>query len=259
MAKSSPFEVVHQRLGANFAEYDGWRLPRDYGDIDTEKAALTQHSVAFDLSSFGKIQIKGAQNSALIDELIALHGQKPSHGQWNWAKISDSNESIDPVRICGIKQGYIVFTRPKDRERAFGLISRVAQQGFSGVEIADLTEKTGMLGIYGPEAVDAAVDIMPFDISDIEKGEVLSLSLFMMSVTIIRGSWTGGDGLELLCPASVAPLAADALTKYQEKDNFTPAGFDCLRAAMDDFTLDLAQSSEARKAGLNKASQDISG
>jgi glycine cleavage system aminomethyltransferase T len=40
MTKSSPFESVHKKLGANFAEFDNWLLPSDYGDIATETKAI---------------------------------------------------------------------------------------------------------------------------------------------------------------------------------------------------------------------------
>jgi hypothetical protein len=54
----------------------------------------------------------------------------------------------------------------------------------------------------------------------------------MISVTILRGGWLATDGLELLCPASVAPMTARVFTKYRERANITPAGMDCLKRAM---------------------------
>ena len=54
----------------------------------------------------------------------------------------------------------------------------------------------------------------------------------MISVTIIRSGWLGIDGIELLCPASVAPMAAGAITRYRDRYNIIPAGMDCLQTAM---------------------------
>ena len=45
MSLSSPFEAVHQRMGANFSEYDGWRLPKEFGDPAAERAALEKRLV----------------------------------------------------------------------------------------------------------------------------------------------------------------------------------------------------------------------
>ena len=58
------------------------------------------------------------------------------------------------------------------------------------------------------------------------------MSFFMISITIIRGAWTDDDGIELICPASAAPLAAGAVAKYHARENITPAGMDCLLDAM---------------------------
>lgn len=60
----------------------------------------------------------------------------------------------------------------------------------------------------------------------------MSKSFFMISVTIIRGSWAGVDGIELLCPVSAASLAAGAVAKYRDRENIVSAGADCLNAAM---------------------------
>ena len=245
MGKSSPFELIHERIGANFGEYDGWRLPRDYGDPAGERRALQQHCAVFDLSSFGRIRIKGEESSALIDKLMAGQRCRPKLGEWTHAEMSDAEELVRVVRIGKTKAGYIVFTLPEKRMRTLSLVRRAVEQESSGVEIVDLTEKTGMLGIYGPESIKAVTNILPFDIADMAQGEILSLSLFMISVTIVRGSWTGDDGLELLCPAGVAPLAADALTKYQKSYDITPAGMDCLRTAIADIDLEIRRTAKA--------------
>jgi len=54
----------------------------------------------------------------------------------------------------------------------------------------------------------------------------------MIPLTMIRGSWLGGDGVELICPVSAAGLAAGAISKYRDKANITPSGMECLADAM---------------------------
>ncbi len=73
MSKSSPFESVHERLGANFGEYNGWRLPSDFGDVAAESESLYSNCAAFDLCSFGKIIVKGRNASELIDKLVTAN------------------------------------------------------------------------------------------------------------------------------------------------------------------------------------------
>ncbi len=230
MSLSSPFEAVHERVGANFAEYDGWRLPKDFGDPAAERAALENGCAAFDLSSFGRIAIKGDGAEQAVGDLVGNQTPLPADGQWVWAKLTAANKRL---RIGRVKGGYLVLTPPQQRQEVLAAVqSSAKEKQLTGLSIADLTEKTAMLGIYGPRAVEALNNILPFNVSAVEPDSITVMSFFMISITIIRGAWTGGDGTELICPASAAPMAAGAVAKYHARENITPAGMDCLVDAM---------------------------
>ena len=230
MSLSSPFEAVHERMGANFAEYDAWRLPRDFGDPAAERAALENGCAAFDLSSFGRIAIKGEGAEQAVGDFVGNQTPLLPDGQWIWTEPPAGNERL---RIGRVKGGYLVLTPPAQRQEILAAVQGSAdEKQLSALSIADLTEKTAMLGVYGPGAVEAVNNILPFDISAIEPASITVMSFFMISITIIRGAWTGGDGIELICPASAAPMAAGAVAKYHERENITPAGMDCLVNAM---------------------------
>ena len=92
MTTSSPFESVHKRMGADFSEYHGWRLPRDYGDAAAEGKALEQGSAAFDLSSFGKITVKGSQSESLVSKLLGQNSEMPGEGKWIWSSAGDTEQ-----------------------------------------------------------------------------------------------------------------------------------------------------------------------
>jgi len=226
MPLSSPLESVHKRMGANFSEYDGWSLPKDFGDPSAERAALENGCAAFDLSSFGRIAVKGNGADQVAKEVVGDPALPPAEGRWVWVGSGDGRR----LRLGRVKGGWLVLTPPARRQEILTAVESIA--GERQLSIADLTEKTAMLGIYGPRAVEAVDNILPLDISTVEPASIRVMSFFMISVTIIRGAWTGGDGIELICPASAAPMAAGAVAKYHERQNITPAGMDCLIDAM---------------------------
>lgn len=234
MSKSSPFESVHEKLGAEFGQYHGWRLPKGYGDLGAESKGLYDSCAAFDLSSFGKISIKGPAGRALVDTMLGNDTEKPSEGRWIWGWCSDEQgDVVDNLRVGWTKDGFMLFTTPRSRETVLTLAEQIGEKyKKSDVQIADITEKTGMLGIYGPKSPEAVANILPFDIADMGQGDITSFSMFMMSITIIRGSWVGLCGVELLCPASVCQMAAGAVEKYHKREGIVPAGMDCLKTAM---------------------------
>jgi glycine cleavage system aminomethyltransferase T len=61
-----------------------------------------------------------------------------------------------------------------------------------------------------------------------QTGQVQQISFFMISVTVIRDSWTGSDGIEMIVPSMAAPIAAGAIHKYKEKEGIVPAGMEVL-------------------------------
>lgn len=95
--------------------------------------------------------------------------------------------------------------------------------------LTDLTDRTGLLALYGPKAVESVAPLLPLDLDSLPRRGMMKLSFFMMNLIVFRGSWLDGDGLELICPASAAPLAGGAIAKYHEKQNIRPAGMACLK------------------------------
>lgn len=217
-------------MEANFAEYDGWRLPKDFGNPSAERTALENGCAAFDLSSFGRIALKGDGAEQAVGYVVDDQTPLPADGKWVWTAPNTVDKRL---RIGRVKGGYLVLTPPKQRQEVLAAVQKsVNEKQLTSLSIADLTEKTAMLGIYGPRAAEAVNNILPFDISAIEPASITVMSFFMISVTIIRGAWATDDGIELICPASAAPLAAGAVAKYHERENIIPAGMDCLLDAI---------------------------
>ena len=229
MAKTSPFQAVHQRLGAQFGPYDGWSLPEHYGDPGAETRALSDGCAAFDLSSFGRLSLAGDPDARTLTDLLDL-AALPETGQWAAVDFNGPDESTFSVRIARTAKSLLVLTRPADRHSVADLLASRAHP--NATKLTDVTEKTGMLGVYGPRAYQAVTAILPFDLGPVEPGGILEISQMIFSVTVLRGSWLGLDGLELICPASLAPLAAGAIAKYHQRQGIVPAGMQCLAQAM---------------------------
>jgi aminomethyltransferase len=232
MSKSSPFESVYRQLGARFKEYDGWLLPADFGDIEAERNALKDHCAAVDLSSFGRISLKTEQPNQIKETLSAVFELKSRSfdvDRWVWARTKNRGE----ILLCRIARtnGDCTILTPAGKAEILDEI--IKTNSGRGVTTTDITEKTAMLGLYGPSAVKSVRGLLPFNLDDIEQGDAVKMSFFMMSFILMRGSWLGQDGLEMICPASAGPMTAGAVVKYRHKHHITPAGMECLLTAME--------------------------
>ena len=241
MSIKSPFNGLHVDLKANFAEYCGWSLPSDYGDIETECRQLYEHCAAFDLSAFGRITVGGEDAPAVVGYLLANNAEKLDDGRWIWGGVcDDGGRLIDIVRVGQAGTAFLLLTSPGARQQVAARIAECAQQcGCADVKINDQTEKTGMLGMYGPKAVEAFDHIVPLGIAGMEPQSIKNLSIFMMTITVLRGSWLGVDGIEIFGGVTACKLAAGAIEKYHKREHITPAGMECLEIAATEASLPL--------------------
>ena len=225
---NSPFNTIHQKLNANFDIFDGWSLPADFGDIQAESKALAESCAVVDLCSFGRIQISGRAAKETISNLFSTENGKIRPDSWSWAKsVGYDGDAL--CRIFRLNGGYTLLTQPAQTD---SLCQWVESAAADGVSVTNVTDKTAMLGLYGPKAFESMRGVLPFDIDHLDRGDVEKMSFMMMSFTLLRGSWLNSEGLELICPAAAGPLAAGAVAKYRHKHNITPAGMDCLQASM---------------------------
>jgi aminomethyltransferase len=256
MSIKSPFNGLHTDLKANFADYCGWSLPSDYGDIETECRQLYEHCAAFDLSAFGRISVGGEDAHSVVSYLLANGDEKLDDGKWIWGIVcDDGGKLIDIVRVGQAGSAFLLLTSPGARQQVAARAARCAQQcGAVDVKINDQTEKTGMLGIYGPKAIEAFDHIVPLGIAQMEPQSIKNLSIFMMTITVIRGGWLGVDGIEIFGGATACKLAAGAIEKYHKREHITPAGMECLEIAATEASLPLIVTGQELPQRLGAAS-----
>ena len=236
MSITTPFKSVHEQFGATFAEYDGWEMPVDFGNVGAETKALGEHCIAYDLSNFGRIVVSGRSAAELMDKVLTSKLSNTIEGSWVWAIICDENGGIiDTVKVAKDDGKFTVFCSPGKRNDVFTAISALNSENDNKVE--DITENTGMLALYGPESFEIIRKVLPFDVSDMEIGSIRSFSFFMMNITVVRGGWTGVEGIEIMCPKSACGMAAAAVGRYRDRENIVAGGMESLKTAISDAKL----------------------
>lgn len=226
MLKTTPLESLHKQFNAVFTEYYGYSMPSSFFELSKELNGLRQSSAAFDLCAFSRVTVSGIDADELIKTAFD-QATLPAIDAWYWGSPDKK------TRILRSSKDYTVLLHPQISENILERINSIASR--LTVTITDKTEKTAMLGIYGPTSFETLGKIIPMDISSLEQGKVMNVSFFMMSITIVRGSWLGGDGVELICPISASKFATQAIEKYQKRESIVPAGTVCFEAAFEEY------------------------
>ncbi|MFI4912489.1 MAG: hypothetical protein ACIAQZ_12555 [Sedimentisphaeraceae bacterium JB056] len=226
MLKTTPLETLHKQFDAEFTEYYGYSMPGSYSQLSKELDGLKQSSAAFDLCAFSRVAISGKDAEELLNTVFPK-ASLPSEECWDWASEDKK------VRILNSSNEYLLLIHPQISDNILERVNSIASR--MKVNITDKTEKTAMLGVYGPSSYEMIGSIIPLDITALEPGKVMNVSFFMMSLTMIRGSWLGSDGVELICPVGASKFATQAIGKYQKRESIVPAGTVCFEAAFEEY------------------------
>jgi aminomethyltransferase len=226
MLKTTPLESLHKQFNAEFTEYYGYSMPGSYSQLLKELDGLRQRSAAFDLCAFTRLSVSGKDAGKLISTAMP-EADMPLEKKWSWGTQDKK------TRILNISGDYLLLIHPQISENILERINKIASR--LKVNLTDKTDKTAMIGIYGPDSFATLKKIVPMDIDELEPGTVMNVSFFMMTFTVVRGSWLGSDGVELICPVSASKFAAQAIDKYQRQESIVPAGTVCFEAAFEQY------------------------
>jgi aminomethyltransferase len=259
MSNPTPFLDLHTALGGNLADYSGWRLPADYGDTSAELAAMYSGSAAFDLSGFGRISIGGPQAAQLMDRFLAGNTAGLVDSRCIWSLVCHKTGRLaDIVRVAHLEDSYLLLTSPGKSHVMMELAQTAASEfGLTKVKVADQTSGTGMLGVYGPGAFQAMSNILPIDLSSLKSGCVLKLSIMIANITILRSSWLGVDGIEMIGPSVACRMAAGAVERYHKREHIAPAGMECLEVAATEASLPLILNNQSLPEHLGPVSYQL--
>lgn len=249
----SPFHQIHVSLGANFKTYHNWSLPADYGDENIECEKLYNGCCAFDLSSFGRINISGVDAEKLIDYVVAGFVLPVEPGMVKSSIIcSEKGHIVDFVRLIAKNKGFTVITTPPKREMVYKIfVEAVKSLSLGNVEVDDDTQTTAMIGLYGAEAFELANKMLPLNLNDMVKGSSREFNVFMITANVLRSSAAGVDGIEIITNSKAAMMAGMAIEKYEKQGLIQAGGMDCLNRAMLESSLPISAECRSEQEKYN--------
>lgn len=200
MANQSTLHDLHQRLGAVFAERDGWLLPEHFGDAGGEYDAVVNGAAIYDLAGRAMLQFTGADRLSFLQGMLSndLLPLKMFDGVAA-ALLTQQGKVVADLRVlCSLNSFYLDFWAPL-QETILSHLNRylVADE----VEVNDPNERWKMLSIQGPHA-QAILD-------RIFAGAVLPVRLHHHGmvqyggapVCVVRSDWSGYGGIDVILPS----------------------------------------------------------
>lgn len=196
--KNTPFTEKHIALGAKMAPFAGYNMPISYTGINDEHAAVRKNAGVFDVSHMGEFMLKGEKALDLIQRVTSNDASKLKNGQAQYSCLPNAEGGIvdDLLVYCvDANKVYMLVVNASNIEKDWNWIS---QHNTDNVEMHNISDKTCLLAIQGPNATRILQPLTDLDVINLKyytfvKGEFAGVENVLVSAT----GYTGAGGVEI--------------------------------------------------------------
>ena len=196
--KTTPFTKKHIALGAKMAEFAGYNMPISYSGINDEHAAVRNNAGIFDVSHMGEFILKGENALSLIQSVTSNDASKLTAGKAQYSCLTNETGGIvDDLIVYCIKENevYMLVVNASNIEKDWEWIN---DHNKKDVEMHNISEKTCLLAIQGPNATKILQPLTEIDIMNLKyytfvKGNFAGVDNVLISAT----GYTGSGGVEI--------------------------------------------------------------
>ncbi|MBX3254525.1 MAG: glycine cleavage system aminomethyltransferase GcvT [Chitinophagaceae bacterium] len=203
--KQTPFTAKHIAAGAKMVDFAGYNMPVSYTGINDEHAAVRNNAGVFDVSHMGEFIIKGEHALDLIQRVTTNDVSKLTAGKIQYSCMTNENGGIvDDLLVYCIEEYtassgkggvYMLVVNASNIEKDWDWIEH---HNTNGAEMHNISDKTCLLAIQGPNAARILQPLTELDILNLKyysfvKGRFAGIDNVLISAT----GYTGAGGVEI--------------------------------------------------------------
>lgn len=236
--KQTPFTDKHIALGAKMAEFAGFNMPISYSGINEEHASVRNNAGVFDVSHMGEFIVKGPHALDLIQRITTNDAAKLKAGMAQYSCMPNEEGGIvDDLLVYCIEENkvYMLVVNAGNIDKDWNWIN---QHNTEGASMENISERTGLLAIQGPQATKILQPLTEMDILNLKyytfvKGRFAGVDNVLISAT----GYTGAGGVEIYFEDKdgAADKIWDAIFEAGKAQGIRPVGLgarDTLRLEM---------------------------
>ena len=196
--KNTPFYQQHIALGAKMAPFAGYNMPISYSGINDEHATVRKTAGVFDVSHMGEFILKGPDALDLIQRVTSNDASKLVKGKVQYSCLpNDKGGIVDDLLVYCVEDNnvYMLVVNASNIEKDWNWIQ---QHNSKGVEMHNISDKTCLLAVQGPQATRILQPLTEMDLLNLAyytfvKGTFAGVENVLVSAT----GYTGAGGVEI--------------------------------------------------------------
>jgi 4-methylaminobutanoate oxidase (formaldehyde-forming) len=221
------------RLSGEDQRAYGWEQPSWFEPVSDEHRAVRERAGIIDLSSFGKIEVSGPGAIALLQRVAANDMDRPV-GAVVYTPMLDARAGfLADVTITRIADDrFRLVTGAGYVAGDLGWLRANIDPGDGAVELRDVSDELGCVGLWGPRARDVLARASPDDVDDAVISMRTARVVHVGGVPVLaqRISYAGELGWELYVAREAAVQAWDALVQAGAPHGLEPVGYRALES-----------------------------
>jgi len=228
--KNTPFTQIHIALGAKMAEFAGYNMPISYTGINDEHAAVRNSVGIFDVSHMGEFILKGEGALDLIQRVTTNDASKLTDGKAQYSCLPNNEGGIvDDLLVYCVEANkvYMLVVNASNIEKDWNWIMK---HNTANVEMHNISDKTGLIAIQGPNAMKAMQKLTDMDLINLKyytfvKGPFAGIDNVLVSAT----GYTGAGGVEIYYEddGTNGEMLWNKIMEAGAEFNIKPAGLGC--------------------------------
>ncbi len=188
----------HKSLGAKMVDFAGYLMPVSYSGINDEHHTVRNNAGVFDVSHMGEFILKGPDALDLIQRTTTNDASKLTAGKAQYSTLPNNEGGlVDDLLVYCLEENktYMLVVNASNIEKDWNWISSFNTKN---VEMHNISDKTCLLAIQGPNATRLLQSLTDIDILNLKyytfaKGIFAGVENVLISAT----GYTGAGGIEI--------------------------------------------------------------
>jgi len=233
--KNTALTSVHIALGAKMVPFAGYNMPVQYEGINSEHEIVRKSVGVFDVSHMGEFILKGENALDLIQRVCSNDASKLIDGKVQYSCLPNEEGGIvDDLLVYRMdEKSYMLVVNASNIDKDWNWIQKYNTKN---VEMHNISDKTSLLAVQGPNASAALQKLTDINLSEMEyysfkKGIFAGIENVLISAT----GYTGAGGFEVYFENEHAEKIWNAIFEAGAEFGIKPIGLgarDTLRLEM---------------------------
>lgn len=233
--KNTALTDIHIASGAKMVPFAGYNMPVSYSGINIEHETVRNAVGMFDVSHMGEFILKGPSALDLIQRVTSNDASKLVDGKVQYSCLpNETGGIVDDLLVYRIdEKTYMLVVNASNIEKDWNWI---VARNTENVEMHNISDKTSLLAVQGPKAIDTLQKLTDMDLKAMEyysfkKGKFAGVDNVLVSAT----GYTGAGGFEVYFENAHAVRMWNSIMEAGEEYGIKPIGLgarDTLRLEM---------------------------